>query len=141
MATFASNMKKAFFIFLSILYLVLSSGFTTINHFCKGVKQQTSFFADTKPKNGCPICAEKKQQKSKDCCKHKAQQHKISEKVKQPTLTDLIQKFTWAVLPAEFYKTIFSVYFPEVNKPDTPVFAFIPIRNNPLYIFYCVYRI
>lgn len=134
-------MKKALLILLSVFYLVLSSGFTTITHFCKGIKQETSIFKDTPKGKTCPKCVAKNQQKTKDCCKHKTQFHKITEKVQQKTPNDLALKFLGTALPFRFYETVFRSYLTKADKPKYSISTFIPTRNNPLYIFYCVYRI
>ncbi len=134
-------MRKALLLLLSVFYLVLSSGFTTITHFCKGVPQETNLFGDIPVGKVCPKCVAKKQQKSKDCCKHKAQFHKATEKVQQTAPGDLVPKFFGIAVPFHFYETIFSSYSSKEKKTEYSFFPFIPIRNNPLYIFYCVYRI
>ncbi|CAI2768354.1 conserved protein of unknown function [Flavobacterium collinsii] len=134
-------MRKALLILLSVFYLVLSSGFTTITHFCKGVQQETNLFGDIPVGKVCPKCVAKNQQKSKDCCKHKAQFHKVTEKVHQTAPSDLVPKFIGIALPIHFYDVVFGSYSPKVNKAEYSFSSFIPIRNNPLYIFYCVYRI
>lgn len=134
-------MKKALLILLSIFYLVLSSGFTTITHFCKGVKQETSIFKNTLKGKGCPKCIAENQQKTKNCCKHKAQFHKITEKVQQTAPNNLTPKFLATALPFHFYEIITRSYLTKVSKPEYFFSSFIPTRNNPLYIFYCVYRI
>ncbi len=134
-------MKKALILLLSVFYLVLSSGFTTITHFCKGVQQETNLFGDIPVGKVCPKCVAKKQQKSKDCCKHKAQFHKATEKVHQTAPADLVPKFIAIALPFHFYEVVFGSYSPKVSKTEYAFSTFIPIRNTPLYIFYCVYRI
>lgn len=134
-------MKKALLILLSVFYLVMSSGFTTITHFCKGVKQETSLFSGAHTGKICPKCAAKNLPKSKNCCKHKTQLNKITEKAHQKVSNDLAFKFSELPLPLSIHETILALRLPQVNKAHPFFTAFIPIRNNPLYIFYCVYRI
>lgn len=135
-------MKKTFIIFLSFLYLVLSCGFTTNTHFCKGVKQETSFVISHDKEKQCPKCAFKKQQKTKNCCKHKTQLLKFTEKVQLNKIDNFAFNFFGVALPFRFYEAVFEYNFLHAPLHKTiNVASFITTRNNPLYIFYCVYRI
>jgi hypothetical protein len=133
-------MKKTFIIFLSFLYLVLSCGFTTNTHFCKGIKQETSFVINHDKEKQCPKCAFKKLQKTKKCCEHKTQLIKLTEKVQLAKTDNLAAKFFGDAF--RFYENLFEYNFPQTALRRTiKTTFFIPIRSNPLYIFYCVYRI
>lgn len=69
-------MKKLFVIFLSLCYLVLSSGFTQYAHLCKGTASKVYSFSNTQQQNQdkpCPICSAKEKglkDQKKNCCKH-----------------------------------------------------------------------
>lgn len=134
-------MKKALLILLSVFYLVMSSGFTTITHFCKGVKQETSLFSGAHTGKICPKCAAKNLPKNKNCCKHKTQLNQITEKAHQKVVKDIAFKTLDLPVPVSIHETILGLLLPKVNKPHYFFSAFIPLKSNPLYIFYCVYRI
>lgn len=136
-------MKKLFSIFLSLLYLVLSLGFTKNTHICKGIKQEISFFGKNKEGQPCSKCAIKNGKILKGCCEHKTQLLKIIEK-SQKTATEKISfvRILDASLPQASFQTVFVDYFPEQTAPPfSALFTAIPIRNFILYIYYCVYRI
>lgn len=135
-------MKKIVVLFLSALYLVLSSGFTKNTHFCKGIAQETYFFEQNKEGQPCPKCDTPDGGIIKGCCKHETQVVKITENSQKVTSENLVFKSLAVALPVHFFKTIFGYTFPEVTTQNfSNIFSFIPIRNNLLYIFYCVYRI
>ncbi|MDM1046697.1 HYC_CC_PP family protein [Sphingobacterium hotanense] len=142
-------MKKLFVIFLSMLYLVLSTGFIQYSHMCKGMAVKlysltnSNTHADSdKP---CPICSNKNKElkgKKKGCCKHETKIVKVDNAAHKYSGFDLSVKFWGEAIPNETLGALFefSGIYPEPSKP-TYLSTKIPIRGNPLYILHCVYRI
>lgn len=136
-------MKKSFVIFLSMVYVLVSTGFTTSDHFCEGVKQETSFFSNSSKDKICQICAEKNQLKTKkeNCCKHETQLNKFdqsfSNKLQKQNVFKLIEHLPFICIENIFILdfAIFEVYSGSFSNYN------FPSRKNPLYIFHCVYRI
>jgi hypothetical protein len=135
-------MKKALILFLSFFYLVLSCGFTKNTHICKGIQQETYFFAQNKEGQPCSKCAFKDGKIRKDCCKHETKLLKITEKAQKAASDNPPLKYLGVALPFHFFKVVFGYEFPQVKTSGfSYVFTTIPIRNTLLYIYYCVYRI
>lgn len=106
------------------------------------MKQETSFVISHDKEKQCPKCAFKKQQKIKNCCKHKTQLVKLTEKVQLNKADNSAFKFFGVALPFRFYEDLFEYNFPQAALHKTiNTASFIPTRSNPLYIVYCVYRI
>lgn len=137
-------MKKTLVIFLSLIFLVISTGFTTSEHFCKGVKQETTFFLDSSKDKNCPVCAAKKQYQAEkeNCCKHESQLNKIDN-----SFSNKLQKQSDLKLVGQDLKLISLANTPVLDFNTTELFsgrfsnANLPLRKNALYIYHCVYRI
>jgi hypothetical protein len=135
-------MKKVFILLLSFFYLVLSSGFTKNTHICKGIKQETYFFAQNKEGQPCSKCARKDGKILQDCCKHETKLLKITEKAQKAASDNPTLKYFGVAIPFHFFKVVFGYEFPQVKTAGFSYdFTTIPIRNTLLYIYYCVYRI
>ncbi|MBB2150042.1 HYC_CC_PP family protein [Pedobacter gandavensis] len=136
-------MKRLFSLFLCLLFLIVSTGFTTSAHICKGVKQEIRLFSKAQKDQVCPVCALKNQQrtKKKNCCKHEKDQVKLADKVQKIAQQETLLKFSGeAVLylhPAN--TTIWDDQLSAV-KTDTLYFS-SPLKSPPFYILHCVYRI
>lgn len=137
-------MKKTVVFFLTILYIVVCSGFTTYTHLCQGVEQAVSFYDSSREEQGkCGFCISDKEVSSKeDCCKEVPKNFKLNVKTALPKLVDFSAKFLGDALPHRFFGAVFEVL---VSAESVPFFNYqsysIPLPSNPLYIFYCVYRI
>jgi len=141
-------MKKLFVIFLSLLYLVLSSGFTQYQHTCKAMAVKLYSLTNTENQNSdkpCPICSAKEKdlnKKKKDCCQHKTQLVKVDDVVKKQSNFDLSVKFWGDAIPNKTLGTVFDFSISTEAATSTPYLSSkIPFRGNPLYILHCVYRI
>lgn len=138
-------MKKLFVIFLSSLYLVLTTGFTQTVHICKEMM--------TKPLNvmtghwevdkACPFCSSVDmgaEEKKDGCCEEESKTVKIDESLKKET------NYSFSIKSSDhgtstILGTIFDSTFVN-DKEDIPYLSTkIPIGENPLYILHCVYRI
>lgn len=143
-------MKKLFVIFLSMLYLVLSTGFIQYSHMCKGMAVKlysltnSNTHADSdKP---CPICTAKEKglkNKKKDCCKHDAKIVKVDDSFYKKSNLDLSVKFWGEAIPNNMLGAVFDASFIslETEKTTSYLSSKVPIGANPLYILHCVYRI
>lgn len=126
--------KKVTIIFLSVFYLVFTSGFTLNSHYCGGKLKKTSLFASNE--DGC--CGSKK--KSKGCCKDKTTVIKVEEnhqatkvaQVSNPTIHLL------AVLSTQllFNLTVGNEVHITSNYHAPPV-----LYDNPLYLKHRVFLI
>lgn len=143
-------MKKIIVIFLSVAYLVLSSGITQYQHICKGMAIKlysltNTSYQDTGNKP-CPICSAKEKglkQKKKGCCEHKSKLVTVNENVKKHSVFSLSINFWGNAIPNKMLGTVFERIssIPEAGK-SLHYFSYgIPIEGNPLYILHCVYRI
>ena len=140
-------MKKTFVILLSLIYLVLASGFTQYSHLCKGMATQSYSLTNEEHQNldkPCPMCAAKEKSlkdKKKDCCEHETKLLKVDDSVKKQSNFDLSVTFWGDAIPNKMLGTVFDFSSIETKKP-TPYFSSkVLFRDNPLYILYCVYRI
>lgn len=142
-------MKKLFVIFLSLFYLVLSSGFTQYQHTCKAMAVKMYSLTNTEHQNSdepCPICSSKEKdltKKKKGCCVHEARVLKVDDTVKNQIQFDFSVKFWGDAIPNETLGAVFeSAIVANDDQQSNPYLtSTIPIRGNPLYILHCVYRI
>lgn len=138
-------MKRLFIIFLSLLYVVMSSGFTTYTHFCKGKQQGTALYNGDQFDGPCPICLakdKKLKEKKKGCCKHEAKAVKTDNLTKNDQSFKFASKLWGDTIPNRTIGALFD--FPLITKDlENPnnLSSKIPIRSNPLFILHCVYRI
>lgn len=139
-------MKKLFVIFLSSLYLVLTTGFTQTMHICEEMVEKANVEAaeyqdSHKP---CPVCSSLDidvVKKKDDCCKKESKIVKIDESLKKENSYNFSIKSWGEVIPNKTLGAIFD--FPFINtEENSPYLASrLPVRENPLYILHCVFRI
>lgn len=142
-------MKKLFVIFLSLCYLVLSSGFTQYQHTCKAMAIKMYSLTNNGHQNSdepCPICSSKEKdltKKKKGCCDHEAKIVKVDDSVKKQTQFDFSVKFWGDAIPNKTLGTVFDFPLITDNTKQTPSYfsSKVPVRGTPLYIYHCVYRI
>ena len=140
-------MKKTIVIFLSMFYLVLSSGFTQYQHICKEMAVNLYSLTSTEHQNSdkpCPICTSKEkglQNKKKDCCEHKTKIVKVDEPVTKQVNSETSVKFLGDAVPYNMLGAVFNFSIVETEKSTTYFSSTIPVRGNPLYILHCIYRI
>jgi len=137
-------MKRILVILFSFLYLFLASGFSTYQHLCKGLVQQTSVaFAQT-TEESCAFCSQAGKtvdEPKKNCCQDKVEVVKVKSEVQQTSFKVLKVSF--------FVDAILHRYFGAVYEfVAAPKEILIPYRyyldqtkEVPLYIKHCVYRI
>lgn len=140
-------MKKLFAIFLSIVYLVLSSGFAKQVHLCKGTLSKQVSLANITPDSRlpCPLCMDKERglsKKKKNCCKIDIQIFKTDKASSKQAGFDFSIKVLGEAIPNSIWGTVFdklSVF----HVPNFPIYSSskISLSSNPLYIFHCLYRI
>lgn len=142
------TMKKAFVILLSLLHLVMSTGFAQYTHSCKTMAVKVINLTNTDHKDDskpCPICAEKNNvtEKKNGCCTTESEIVKTDDVVKQQHKFDFSVKFWGDAIPNKMLGTVFDFAFETSEAENTTphLSSKIPIRGNPLYIFHCVYRI
>ncbi|WGQ07651.1 hypothetical protein QG516_13850 [Pedobacter gandavensis] len=136
-------MKRLLSFFLCLLFLIVSTGFTTSAHICKGVKQEMRLFSKEHQDQVCPVCALKNKQKTKkdNCCKHEKEQVKLADKVQKIAQQENLLKFTGeAVLYLHPANTTIWDHKIETLKTDNFYFS-TPLKQPPFYILHCVYLI
>lgn len=140
-------MKRLFVIFLSLVYLVLSSGFAQYTHLCKGTTSKqvslTNIIQDSKLP--CALCASKEKgldKKKKNCCKIKIQIFKTDKASSKQAGFDFSVKIWGDVIPNRTLGAVFDK-LSIVNDSNYNTYSSVKIlfRNNPLYILLCIYRI
>ncbi|MBD1422301.1 HYC_CC_PP family protein [Sphingobacterium chuzhouense] len=141
-------MRQIFVIFLSLSYLVLSSGFSQYQHTCKEMAVKLYSLTNTEHQNSdkpCPICSAKDRElkeKKKDCCKHETKIIKTDDVVKKQSNFDFSVKFWGDAIPNKMLGSVFDFSIAtETEKSTSYHTSKIPLRGNPLYILHCVYRI
>lgn len=138
-------MKKLFVIFLSSLYLVLTTGFTQTIHICKEMlsKPMTEMTEQWEVNKPCPFCSSVDmggEEKQDGCCEEASKIVKIDESLKKESNYSFSIKSsdqgTSTILGAIFDSTFIN------DEEDLPYLrAKLPVGHNPLYILHCVYRI
>lgn len=127
----------------------MASGITSYSHLCKTTGIVSHSFSNTleeqkgKP---CPICAAKQKglnKPKKDCCKHESKVVKVDDSVKKQSNFDFSVKFWGDAIPNKMLGTVFDLPVVETEIKTSPLYSStkIPVRDNPLYILHCVYRI
>lgn len=140
-------MRKLFVILLSLLYLVLSSGFTQFSHECVGsaVRSVSLTSSSAVGDQPCPICIAKEKglkKSKKDCCKHESKTLKVDVSTKGNSSSDYALKVFAHVFPERMLGALFDRSIEEDVVVNTNYYSTKVVPwSNPLYIFYCVYRI
>lgn len=138
-------MKKLFVIFLSSLYLVLTTGFTQTVHICKEMLANP-LVVMTEPwevNEPCPFCSSVDmggEEKQDGCCEEASKIVKIDESLKKES------NYSFSIKPSDYgTPTILGAIFDSTfinDKEGLPYLrAKLPVGHNPLYILHCVYRI
>ncbi|MDR0230034.1 MAG: hypothetical protein LBI72_13385, partial [Flavobacteriaceae bacterium] len=73
-------MKKLFVILFALLYTALASGFSTYQHICRGLVQQTSMSTSQADDMNCGFCTKQGntvKEPKKNCCKEKVEVVKV----------------------------------------------------------------
>lgn len=137
-------MKKVFSILFSLLFVVISSGFTTYQHICQGIVQQTSMSSTYESKSECGFCkvnGKQVENPQKECCKQTVEIVKVKAD---------FQKTSAQIVKASFFidailHPYFGYLFQGVVSTVSQTASFLPyvyfVREIPIYIKNCVYRI
>lgn len=139
-------MKQLLVILLSLLYLVLSSGFTQFSHECAGsAVRLVSLSSSATGDSPCSICLSKEKslkKSKKGCCKHDSKTLKVDVSTKGNSSSDYALKVFAHVFPERMLGALFDMSIEEDVAVNTKYYSTKVVPwSNPLYIFYCVYRI
>ncbi|WP_316816534.1 HYC_CC_PP family protein [Pedobacter nyackensis] len=136
-------MKRLFSLFLSLLFLTVSTGFTGSVHVCKGIKQEVRLFQEDHNDKVCPVCALKNKQKAKkhNCCKHQAEQFKLSEKASKNSAQQSLVKFSGEAVLYQSAAVTFEGKSALTAQNVSSFYFPTPLKSPPLYVLHCVYRI
>ncbi len=137
-------MKRGLILFLAILYMVFSTGFTTYTHLCNGVGQQTFLTQQTATQPGtCPHCnTDKTRDHKENCCKQEQKVYKLEEKSPLLKQLDINYKETGEGVVYRFLAYAFSAILSS-DQQSTPalISSLHPRLSNPRCIVFCVFRI
>lgn len=136
------KMKKIFHILFILLYIVVSSGFTTSRHVCKENSSEIHVGLKKLSDLDCPKCKTNKQKNHNGCCKLEVK--KICKEDNLPhSYKNSPVKFLSASIPYYNLGTVFEQA--TILDPENHTFYFDPSKyhlNYPsLFILHCVYRI
>lgn len=135
-------MKRVFHILFILLYIVVSSGFTTSRHVCKGNASEIHVGLKKLSDLDCPKCKANKQKNHNGCCKLEVK--KICKEDNLPhSYKNTPVKFLSASIP---YYNLGAVFEPASTiDPENHTSYFHPSKYHPhsppLFILHCVYRI
>ncbi|MGL4584137.1 MAG: HYC_CC_PP family protein [Flavobacterium sp.] len=137
-------MKKLFVILFAILYTGLASGFSTYQHICQGLVQQTSMSNSQINDYNCGFCAKTGKtvkEPKKNCCEEKVQVVKVKSEVQNNSFKIFkISFFTDAILH-RYFGAVYE-YIPTVKHNFTTYTYYLyRVKDVPLYIKNCVYRL
>ena len=130
-------MKKLTIIFLSIFYLLLSTGVRVNAHYCGDKLSSISFF-DYASKSCCGV----KEVENK-CCKDKVTFLKLSDSQEEnPSFLFTSPEFSEALVPS-FRNVLPSVFFPEilVNTNDDFLYEKVVIHKVSFFIINRSFRV
>lgn len=139
-------MRQLFVILLSLLYLIMSSGFTQYTHECSGTAiRLVSLSSSDNGNNPCSICQAKERglkKAKKDCCKHGSETIKVDVTTSGNAISDLGFKLFAHIFPERMLGAVFDVNIEsEVLSNPLNYSTKPPQWSNPLYMLNCVYRI
>lgn len=134
-------MKKAFNLFFILLYLVISSGFTTSKHICKGNSSEIKIGMKSLSDLDCSKCKTNKNKNHTKCCKVEVKKIYKTDNLNH-SQKDLSVKFLLASIPYETLGTVFDIPFIDTETTSSIFDRSKDHHNYPsLYILHCVYRI
>lgn len=137
-------MKKLFVILFALLYTALASGFSTYQHICKGLVQQTSMTNTQSDDSSCGFCSKKGntvKEPKKNCCKEKVEVVKVKSEVQNSSFKILkIAFFTDAILH-RYFGAVYEVVATVKDNFTTYTYYLYKVKAVPLYIKNCVYRL
>lgn len=137
-------MKRIFVILFSFLYLFLACGFSTYQHLCKGLVQQSSMVFAQLTEESCPFCSKRGKtidEPKKNCCQDKVEVVKVKSEVQQASVKVWKVSFFVDVILHRYFGAVYEfVAVPkEIQTPH--LYYFYQTKEIPLYIKHCVYRI
>lgn len=135
-------MKRVFHILFILLYIVVSSGFTTSKHVCKGNASEIHVGLKKLSDLDCSKCKANKQKNHNGCCKLEVK--KICKEDNLPhSYKNTPVKFLSASIPYYNLGAVFELG--STIDPENHTSYFDPskyhLNSPPLFILHCVYRI
>lgn len=139
-------MKKAVIIFVSFLYLILSTGFITNRHTCKKLGlEELLLFSKQDPTQPCTHCKAKNKNQTapkKGCCTQRAELVKLTDKVQKTPDYKLPVKVWEEVNLHRFPERAFDTVLWSTDVADRcEVDSLPPPQDTPLFVLHCIYRI
>lgn len=134
-------MKRVFHLFFLLLYVIISSGFTTSKHVCKENSGEIHVGLKNLSDMDCPKCITNKEKNHVKCCKLEVKRVYRADNLTS-SRTNLPVKFLSASIPYHNLGTVFEV-LPVYSEKTSSHFDFANDHLNypSLFILHCVYRI
>lgn len=137
-------MKKLFVILFAFLYTGLASGFSTYQHICQGLVQETSIPKSQANEKNCGFCAltgRTVEEPKKNCCQDKVEVVKVKSEVQNSSFKVLkISFFTDAILH-RYFGAVYEYVHTVRDNFTTYTYYLYRVKEVPLYIKHCVYRL
>ncbi|WHT39746.1 MULTISPECIES: hypothetical protein [Myroides] len=137
-------MKRILVILFGIMYFFLASGFSTYQHICKGLVQQTSMAFAQNAEENCAFCSKKGKtvnEPKKNCCQDKVEVVKVKSEVQHSTFKVLKVSFFVDAILHRYFGAVYE-FSTAPKEVFTPYLYYLYVTKEiPLYIKHCVYRI
>lgn len=145
-------MNRFFFIFMAMLYLVMSTGIASYKYICKenysNISSAISNASNENPDFPCHTCEKrvdgnKESCPNKKCCNKEVKLIKVDDFTNYQPQPDLSLRALFSVLPDLIFDDLFDISSLSKNTDNSPppYFSRLLTLGNPYFIFYCVYRI
>lgn len=137
-------MKRLIVILFSVLYFFLASGFSTYQHICKGLVQQTSMALTQNADESCAFCSKKGKtvdEPKKNCCQDKVEVVKVKSEVQHSSFKVLKVSFFVDAILHRYFGAVYE-FVTAPKEVFTPYLYYLyRAKDIPLYIKHCVYRL
>lgn len=137
-------MKKLFVILFALLYTGLASGFSTYQHICRGLVQQTSMSTTSTNESNCGFCArtgKTVKEPKKYCCQEKVEVVKVKSEVQSNAFKILKINFFADAILHRYFGAVYEFATTVQYNFTTYTYYLYKVKSIPLYIKNCVYRL
>ncbi|WP_410879855.1 HYC_CC_PP family protein [Myroides sp. DW712] len=137
-------MKRLVVILLGIMYFFLASGFSTYQHICKGLVQQTSMTWVQNAEESCAFCSKEGKtvkEPQKNCCKDKVEVVKVKAEVQHSSFKVLKVSFFVDAILHRYFGAVYEFITAPKEVITSYLYYLYKTKEIPLYIKHCVYRI
>jgi hypothetical protein len=134
-------MKRVFHLFFILIYIVISSGFTTSKHICTGNSSEIKIGLKNLSDLDCSKCTANKKKNHSKCCKLEVKKIQKADNLTYSHKNTSV-KFLHASIPYNTLGTVFDkIEIDQENSISFFDFSEYHFNYPSLYILHCVYRI